>query len=95
MKVDLVHSDRVVDAEDVLASNIHEAATHPVEVDMPVAAISEIDVTEEFVGDDFSVVTADDDLIAISDDSASDGDAALVTAVDETTATNVTEGEEA
>ncbi len=96
LKVDLVHSDRVVDAEDVLASNIHEAATHPVEVEMPVAAISEIDVTEESVADDFSVVTADDDLTAIGDDATTtDGDAALVTADDETTATNVTEGEEA
>ena len=62
LKVDLVHSDEVVDAEAVLASNIHEEATHPSEVDVPQAAISDIDVTEEAVSDEFSIVSVDDDL---------------------------------
>ncbi len=53
LKVDLVHSDKVIDAEDVLASNIHDEATHPAEVDMPANTVSEIDVTEETVGDEF------------------------------------------
>ena len=61
LKVDLVHSDTVIDAEAVLATNIHEEATHPAEVEVPQAAISEIDVTEaDAVGDDFSVVGVDD-----------------------------------
>ncbi len=55
LKVDLVQSDKVVDAEAVLASNIHDEATHPAEVEVPQAAVSEIDVTEETVGDEFSV----------------------------------------
>jgi DNA-directed RNA polymerase subunit beta len=53
LKVDLVHSDQVVDAEDVLASNIHEEATHPADVDVPQAAVSDIDVTEESSADEF------------------------------------------
>jgi len=61
LKVDLVHSDQVVDAEEVLATNIHEEATHPAEVEVPQDAISDIDVTEESVGDeDFSVVEVDE-----------------------------------
>lgn len=82
LKVDLVKSDTVVDAEEVLATNIHEEATHPAEVDVPANAISDIDVTEETVGDeDFSVVTVDDsgsaDAQANADDFAgvtADGD---------------------
>ena len=47
LKVDLVDSDTVVDAEEVLATNIHEEATHPSDVDVPQPMISPIDVTEE------------------------------------------------
>jgi DNA-directed RNA polymerase subunit beta len=54
LKVDLVHSDKVVDAEDVLASNISDEAKHPAEVEVPQAAVSEIDVTEETVSDEFA-----------------------------------------
>jgi DNA-directed RNA polymerase subunit beta len=55
LKVDLVHSNTIVDAEEVLATNIHEEAVNPVIVDVPEAAISDIDVTEESsVSEDFS-----------------------------------------
>jgi len=81
LKVDLVHSDKVVDAEAVLASNIHEEAAHPAEVDVPQAAISDIDVTEEAAADEFSVVSVDEngspDAVANADDMAlvaADGD---------------------
>jgi DNA-directed RNA polymerase subunit beta len=82
LKVDLVKSDTVVDAEQVLATNIHEEATHPAEMDVPAAAVSDVDVTAETIGDeDFSVVTVDDtgsaDAQANADDFASvtaDGD---------------------
>ena len=47
LKVDLVTSDQVVDAEAVLATNIHEEATHPSKVEAPTSAISDVDVTEE------------------------------------------------
>jgi DNA-directed RNA polymerase subunit beta len=83
LKVDLVHSDRLIDAEEVLATNIHEEATHPAEVEVPQASISDIDVTEEVPGDDFSVVTSDDDFT----------DTVMV-AADEPTAADVNEEEE-
>lgn len=89
LKVDLVHSDTVVDAEAVLASNIHEEATHPVEVDVPQDAISAIDVTEETMASDFDAV------VVASDDATSDDDMVLA-AVEEDTDANVdNEGEEA
>lgn len=75
LKVDLVHSDTVVDAEEVLATNIHDEATHPAEMPVPQPAISDIDMTEESIGDeDFSVVTVDEngsaDAVANADDMA-------------------------
>ncbi len=84
LKVDLVHSDKVVDAEEVLATNIHEEATHPAEVEVPQSAISDIDVTEEAIAEeDFSVVSADH---SVSDDVTSD-DLALVSTDDNQTET--------
>ena len=97
LKVDLVHSDQVVDAEAVLASNIHEEATHPAEVDVPQAAVSDIDVTEETAGDEFSVVTVDENGSA--DAAANADDLALVAADgtdgDDTAADTDNEGKEA
>ena len=95
LKVDLVHSDTVVDAEAVLASNIHDEAEHPAEVEVPQAAISDIDVTEDSAGDeDFSIVAVDDN--GSVDASANASDLAGVTIADEATAADTTkEGEEA
>jgi DNA-directed RNA polymerase subunit beta len=47
LKVDLVASDKIIDAESVLAINIHEEATHPATIEAPTSAISDIDVTNE------------------------------------------------
>ena len=87
LKVDLVHSDIVVDAEAVLANNIQDEAAHPSEVEVPQASISDVDVTEEVPGDEFSVVTT---AGATSDDV---GDLALVGAEEETPAETEKEGE--
>ena len=66
LKVDLVHSDTVVDAEEVLATNIHEEATHPAELPIPQASISDIDVTEEGVAvEDFSDVSEESDVTMV------------------------------
>ncbi len=62
LKVDLVHSEGVVDAEEVLASNIQEEASHPSEIEVPQPDISDIDVTEEAVADEFSIVSLDDEI---------------------------------
>jgi DNA-directed RNA polymerase subunit beta len=61
LKVDLVHSDTVVDAEAVLANNIKDEASHQSDVEVPQASISDIDVTEEVSGDEFSVIAVDDE----------------------------------
>jgi DNA-directed RNA polymerase subunit beta len=86
LKVDLVHSDTIVDAEEVLSTNIHEEAIHISDVEVPQAAISEVDVTEEAaVSDDFAIVDVDDDMVTNNDDTAAlsdDNDVALVAADD-------------
>ena len=87
LKVDLVHSDGIIDAEEVLATNIHEEATHPIVIDVPETAISDVDVTEEAVADEFTVVGIDDDFTA--------SDENVVLAEADLLETNVTEGEEA
>lgn len=61
LKVDLVHSDQVVDAEAILASNIKDEASNQSDIPVPQAAISEIDVTEVVNADEFTVVAVDDD----------------------------------
>ena len=73
LKVDLVDSGKVVDAESVLATNIRDEAAHQAEVDVPAPSISDVDVTEdasvdEFMvmedmgdGDDLAAATATDD----------------------------------
>jgi len=64
LKVDLLdlHAQQVIDAEAVLAENIKDEAAHISEVEVPAPAISDIDVTQESVGDDFTVMELDDDL---------------------------------
>ena len=62
LKVDLVAQQEVVDAEAILATNIHEEATHPSEVTVPTPAISDIDVTdEETISEDMLVQETDDE----------------------------------
>jgi DNA-directed RNA polymerase subunit beta len=94
LKVDLVHSDTVVDAEEVLAINIHEEATHPADVAVPQPSISDIDVTEEAAVNDeeFAIVETDATGEVIEDAS---GDMALVNADEETAAADDEEGKEA
>jgi DNA-directed RNA polymerase subunit beta len=65
LKVDLVASDAVIDAEEVLAENIKDESEHLPEVDMPVPSISDIDVTEDAATEDeFVVMELDDDIPA-------------------------------
>jgi DNA-directed RNA polymerase subunit beta len=85
LKVDLMQPDKVVDAEAVLASNIHDEAAHPAEVDVPQPTISDIDVTEEVAAEDFGIAIADDQLIndATDDMALVSGDDAARTDVNE------------
>ncbi len=78
LKVDLITSNAVVDAEDVLAENIKDEAAHQAELEVPAAPISEVDVTEDNAVDEFVVMELDDDIPATtvvtvgSDDNDSD-----------------------
>jgi DNA-directed RNA polymerase subunit beta len=72
LKVDLITQSEVVDAEAILATNIHEEATHPSAVTVPTPAISDIDVSdEETVSNDFLVEETDEEgvvMIAAAED---------------------------
>ncbi|HSX16597.1 MAG TPA: DNA-directed RNA polymerase subunit beta [Patescibacteria group bacterium] len=56
LKVDLVTSNKVVDAEEVLATNVRDEAAHLPEVEVPAPAISDVDVSEETAVDEFMVM---------------------------------------
>ena len=64
LKVDLVKSNEVIDAETILASNIKEEAEHPATVDVPQPLASDVDVTEEITSNDFTISTSDGDVLA-------------------------------
>jgi DNA-directed RNA polymerase subunit beta len=64
LKVDLVASNTVIDAEEVLAENIKDEAGHLSTVDMPEPSISDIDVSEDVAGDEFVVMELEDDMPA-------------------------------
>ena len=51
LKVDLMHSDKLVDAEDILAENIKEEASNLSELEVPAPIVSDIDISEETIGE--------------------------------------------
>ncbi|HUB92899.1 MAG TPA: DNA-directed RNA polymerase subunit beta, partial [Verrucomicrobiae bacterium] len=79
LKVDLVHQSEVVDAEAILATNIHQEAVHPSSVAVPTPTISDVDVSdEETIESDMVIEEADDDdtvLAAATDDNMTVDDA--------------------
>ncbi len=91
LKVDLVKSDQVIDAEKVLAESIKDEGEHQSDVEVPAPEISDIDVTEAAVIDEFDVIELDDQVpVGVVDD------AAIVAAsdLDDITVTEDSEGEE-
>jgi len=66
LKVDLVNSGKVVDAESVLAINIRDEGEHQAEVDVPAPLVSEIDVTEDGAVDEFMVMENAEDEVEVS-----------------------------
>jgi DNA-directed RNA polymerase subunit beta len=56
LKVDLMHSDKLVDAENILAENIMDEALTQSEVEVPAPTSSDIDVTEDAAVDEFMVM---------------------------------------
>ncbi len=84
LKVDLVTSDRVIDAEEVLAENIKEEASHLSDVEVPVPLASDIDVTEDATADEYIVMELDDDMPATTIiNTSEDEDVAFVAADEE------------
>jgi len=91
LKVDLMSSSKVIDAEDILAKNIKEEAAHLPEVDVPAPTISDVDVTTDAPGDEFVVMELEDDIPAttvITTDADDDNDS------DDTSTVTVTEEDE-
>lgn len=86
LKVDLISSDEVIDAEAVLATNIKDEAKHLSDVEVPEEPVSEVDVTSDATVDQFDVIEISDEFgggVAVADDSAVQNDTAAVVADDE------------
>lgn len=86
LKVDLVASDKVIDAEDVLAENIKDEASNQAEVEVPTPLASDVDVTEDAAADEFIVMELDDDVPAttiMSVDDDDDQDDTVIAAIDD------------
>jgi DNA-directed RNA polymerase subunit beta len=90
LKVDLVSSDIVIDAEEVLAENIKDEASHLADVDVPAPLASDVDVSEDAAADEYIVMELDDDMPATTVINTSDDDEEVALAV-----TEDEEGEEA
>jgi DNA-directed RNA polymerase subunit beta len=90
LKVDLVTSNQVVDAEDVLSGNIREEASTVAAVEVPDSPVSDVDVTEDAAVDDFSIVDTDDEGNVIDAE-----DTVAVTSDADITTNDNEEGEEA
>ncbi len=62
LKVDLIKSDSLVDAEAILASSIHSEATNQPAIEVPEPEVSDVDMSEEAPVDEFSVAEVDDEI---------------------------------
>jgi DNA-directed RNA polymerase subunit beta len=83
LKVDLVHSDKVVDAEHVLATHIRDEAEHQSDVDVPAPLASDVDVSEDAAVDEFMVMEDVSDDVTASAPTEDDADDITVTLADE------------
>lgn len=72
LKVDLVLSDKTIDAEAVLAENIKDEAIHQADVDVPSPEISDVDMTAEEGLDEFDIIELDDQVPTIVTDPSND-----------------------
>jgi DNA-directed RNA polymerase subunit beta len=78
LKIDLVKSNKIIAAEDVLAEVIRDEGEHQATVTIPEDAISDIDVTELAESDEFEVVDSDGVSVITDDDNDDDDDIAMV-----------------
>ncbi len=74
LKVDLITSDAVVDAEAVLAENIKDEAEHQPNLEVKPPLDQPLDVTEEETANEFVVMELEDDIPATTVIAANDDD---------------------
>lgn len=74
LKVDLIESDHVVDAEEVLAENIKTEASGQSDIEVPQPEASNVDVTEEATMDEFMVLDIEDETTSTTEASADTND---------------------
>ena len=74
LKVDLITSDAVIDAEAVLAENIKDEAAHQSDVEVPTPISSDVDVTEDAVLDEFEAMGLDDDISSLPANETAEAD---------------------
>ncbi len=94
LKVDLITSNRVVDAEAVLAENIKDEASHLSDVEVPAPLVSEVDVTDDAALDEFEVMDMDGAMSTVTQISNDDDDLAVVMGNDEDIVINSEEEKE-
>lgn len=65
LKVDLIdtHANQTIDAENILATNIQEEAIALPEIEVPQPTVSDLEMSEDDVLDEFSIVDVDDQLL--------------------------------
>ena len=62
LKVDLVSSDKIIDAEEVLAESIKQDGEHSSTVEVPEPEFSDVDVTIDAAADEFRIMELDDQI---------------------------------
>lgn len=77
LKVDLIAASQVVDAEEILAENIKDEASHLADIAVPEPTISEVDLSQDTVPEEFIVMEMDDDTPATTVISNDDEEEAL------------------
>lgn len=77
LKVDLIAASQVVDAEEILAENIKDEASHLADIAVPEPTISEVDLSQDTVPEEFIVMEMDDDIPATTVISNDDEEEAL------------------
>jgi DNA-directed RNA polymerase subunit beta len=89
LKVDLVSSDKVIDAENVLATSVMQEGANPSSVAVPVPTISDIDLSEEVAATEFE--SLEEGMVMADEDEA----AMIAADVDDADDTTIEEGKEA
>jgi DNA-directed RNA polymerase subunit beta len=82
LKVDLITSSEVVDAEAVLASNIEEEGRHQAEIEVPHSMNADIDLSGDAEVNEFSVIDIDDEP-SVTEEATDDGEVPALSSIDD------------